>query len=360
MGHPPLCSSRLCSLSVAALLGFCAIAAADEVQVRRRTYANAKIVGMDQGRLRFRSADGALQTAWLDDVDLLAVDRGGLFADFNEAERLFAGGEFEKALNRYRRMLRLTEDFWQDLVPARMLIAADRGGQIDSATDSLVRVERGRWGGPALAMRLLPNNLPNKPNGKAARAIDALDAAIGRDGADAPRVPLLLARYDLLRAVGDERSRTEAERVAAVVIPEAQRCERAFTVVLAALQQTTEHSPQPTVLRDLDQAIGTCPETMLPPFLLLKGSVLSKSAGSREDWIRASWPFLRVGVHFSDHPLAAEGWLGAAKSLERIGRVEQAVELLKECLAVKRGAESVGTEAEAALRRLQSGSTGKD
>lgn len=333
---------------------------ADEIQSRGRTFTNAKIVGMDQGHLRFRSADGSLQTLWVDEIELISVDRGGMFADFNEAERLLAGGEFEKSLNRYRRVLRLTEDFWQDLVPARMLMAADRGGQIDAAADGLVRIVRGRWGGPALAVRLLPNNLPDKPNAKAARALESLDSALGREGKEDLRVPLVLARYELLRAIGDGRSPAEAQRVAATAVPETQRCDRAFRAILDALRQSEQLAPQATALQNLDRAIGTCPETVLPGFLILKGQILSKSARTPDEWIRASWPLLRVGIHFPDHPLAAEGWLGAARSLNQLGRTEQAIDLLKECIAVRRVAEPVRTQAEAMLRELQAGSTGKD
>ena len=93
---------------------------------------------------------------------------------------------------------------------------------------------------------------------------------------------------------------------------------------------------------------------MLPDFLLLKGETLLRTASTRDDLIRAAWPFLRAAIHFRDSPQAPEGLYGAALVLERVGRTDKAVDLLAECLAHKRISEQVRTMAEAARVRMRS------
>ena len=64
---------------------------------------------------------------------------------------------------------------------------------------------------------------------------------------------------------------------------------------------------------------------------------------------------MRVVVHMSDDPRAAQGLYGAALVLERIGRGDKAMALLQECLDHKRISEETRTLASAALTRLRSG-----
>ena len=81
-------------------------ACGDQVVAGGVNYPGAAIVTLEGGRLQFRTAAGKLQAVWVSDVDLLIVDRGGLFADVNQAERHLAGGEPAKAIERYRRALK--------------------------------------------------------------------------------------------------------------------------------------------------------------------------------------------------------------------------------------------------------------
>ena len=327
---------------------------ADQIVVGKANYPGAKIMTLDEGQLRFRTADGELQSVWISDVDLLIVDRGGAFADFNQAERYLAGGEPEKAIARYRRTLRLSETFWSDLILARLLLASDRAGRIDQAALSFVLVVRGESSGPAVAARLIPEAIPAVRNAKAVRAIEHLDAALDQTPRADQRVPLEFFRYELLRRIGDKRAADAAKRVASMVIPEAQRCERVYVIQLAALEQTPPEEIGPDELAGLDRAIRDCPTTLLPSFLLLKGHVLARIATTPEEIVRASWPFMRVVAHMPDDPRAADGLYGAALILGRLGRNDQAVELLNECLTHKHVRDETRQAANAALQRLKS------
>ncbi len=326
---------------------------ADQVMVKGTNFAGAKILGFEQGRLQFRAADGRLQTQWVNEIDLMAVDRGGVFDDFNLAERFLQAGEFDKAAVRYERAFRLSDEFWPDLAAARLVMAYDRIGQLDKATMSFIRVVRGRFAGPATAARLVPQTTPTRRDAKFTRAIEQLDAALGQDPGESLRVLFEVLRYGYLRRAEDERALSAAATVAVVTVPEAVRSERVYALLLAALGDSLQSGVTAERLGYLDRAIRDCPDSSLPSFLLLKGDTLLRTSAAREDVIRASWSFLRVVVHMSDDPRAADGLLGAALAVERLGRGDQAVAFVEECLAHKRISDETRGRAQAMLARLR-------
>ena len=334
-------------------LPFSAPVLADQVVAKGTSYAGAKVLGFDKGRLQFRAADGRVLTQWVNDIDLMVVDRGGVFDDFNLAERFLQAGEFDKAAVRYERALRLCDDFWPDLAAARLVMAYDRTGQLDKAAMNFIRVVRGRFAGPAAAARLVPQTAPAKRDAKFTRAIEQLDAALVQNPGETPRVLFEVLRYEILRRAEDERAVQAVPTIAALSIPEAVRSERVYAGVWAALQETLKEGVGPARLVDLDRAVRDCPDSALPGFLLLKGEALLRTAAAREEIIRASWPFLRVMVHMPDDPRAADGLLGAALAVERLGRTDQAGAFVEECLAHKRLRDETRGEAQAMLTRLR-------
>ena len=93
----------------------------------------------------------------------------------------------------------------------------------------------------------------------------------------------------------------------------------------------------------------------------MKGETLLRTATSRAEIIRAAWAFMRVAIHMPSDPRAAEGLLGAAAAVERIGRKDKAIALLEECLQRKTGlTDQTRREAEAAIIRLRSGGEGTE
>ena len=64
---------------------------------------------------------------------------------------------------------------------------------------------------------------------------------------------------------------------------------------------------------------------------------------------------MRVAIHFPDDAGAADGLYGAARAVERIGRVDKAIELLEECLGHPRLTPQTRRSAETALMRLRGG-----
>ncbi len=324
--------------------------------IRGVNHPSVRILGMEGGQVRYRAETGQQLTVWPDEIDLLIVDRGGAFADFNQAEQFLAGGEPERAIARYRRTLKLAEEFWEDLVAARLVRACEAAGQLDDATTHFIRVLRGGFAGPPAAARMIPQAIPPQRDGRTARALEQLETALSARPAAAQGVLLELARFEIMRRTGDERTANEVPRIVTLAIPAEARSDRAYTILLTAMGAAAQKGATNVSLSALDDAIRHGPESMLAPLLLFKGEALLAAATSREDAMRAAWCFVRVAVHFPDDPRVPEALQGAARAAERYGRTDQAVELWKECRDSPHVTELLRNEAEGERKRL--GGTG--
>ncbi len=320
---------------------------ADQTILNGVTHNNAKIVGLEQGKLQVRLADGRTVSPWIDEVQLIVVDRGGVFDDFNQAEQFLHSGDPLKAIARYERTLRLTQEFWPDLIACRLLAAHDRASQIDRAALYLARIISGEFTGPAPAARLYPKNIPDKRDGRVARAIDTLADEARKLGEDDRRILLNVLRYEILAKTDPNAARPLARSLAESPIPAPARTEHIYGVILRAMQDVFAATPTALTITILDRAIRDCPETSLPGFLVLKGQVLLQSAQSREQIIHAAWSFMRVPIHMPNDDLAPKALLEAARALHKLDKVEQANALLAECynhpkatLEIRREAES--------------------
>ena len=305
----------------------------DQIIVGRVSHSPVTIVRFEGGRLEYQTESGETKTVWLNDVRRLTVDRSGAFMDFNEAERDLSAGDPEQAIVRYRRTLRLSDSFWPELIAARLVQACALADRIDQAALHFVQVARGEHAGPPLAVRLIPHQLPTKRSAKAIRAIEHIESALKQAAAPEERIALTLFRFALLHAIGDKRSLQAARAAATLDISERLRCHRVFTIQLTALERSMIDTVEKEALAALDQAIRDCPKTMLPSFLLLRGESLMRVATTREDYIRAAWPLMRVVAHMPDDPLVPRALLRVAHAVEYIGRRDKAVELLEEGLA---------------------------
>ncbi len=340
-------------LVLAALAVSARAARADQIIAMGTNYPGATIDHLDDGQLVFQTGDGEEVSVWLSDIDRLTVDATGMFADFNQAERYLADKNPAQAIVRYRRTLRRAEGMWVDLITARLVTACDRAGRIDQAVRYLIRVVRGMRVGPALAVRLIPRTVPQERGAKAVQAIDRLDEAIAGTPDPDARIPLQLCLYEIMRHIGHQRTSEVARAAASLVIPEALRCRRVYAILLPALTQRLDAHVDAEALAGLDRAILYSPDDLLPSFLLLKGNALLRSASTRDDRIRAAWPFMRVAIHMPRDPRAAEGLYGAALAVEQIGRKNKAIELLTECLARKHIGDKTRQLAHEALARLR-------
>lgn len=328
---------------------------ADQIVVNGRSIPNAKVLSLVDGRVQFRAADGTVSHAHVDEIDSLLIDRGGAFADINEAERLASKGDVEGALVRYRRAARISESFWGEFVETRILRNCDRPELIDQAALVFAKVVRGKSTGPTAAARLIPSRLPTQRDAKSTAALDALDAALFQDPSEAQRIPLEMFRFALLHALGDARVTAASRQVLRREPSGPSRCDRVHSIVRDALRVSFADDAAPLNFEALDRFIRDCPPKMLADGLLLKGNAMLRTAKSNEELVRASWPFLRVAIQLTDDPRAAEALLGAAECLRRLGRNDKARQLLEECRAHRMAGPEIREKANVALAALQAG-----
>lgn len=346
-----------CVLLLFAEFFLCAPTSADQIVTNNENYRAAKIVGFEGGEVRLRTSDGRLRSEWIDRIRLLLVERGGVFEDFNQAERFFSDGQPARAIVRYRRSLRVVQDFWPDLIAARLLRACEEANQLDTAVLNWIRLLEGDWGGPSAAARLLPKNIGGKRNQRAIKAIEQLDSARARSRHDAQVALIELLRFEILRQVHDDRTASAAHRAASVTLPTESRSPEVYRILLSAMTTSLSAQEQSNIMVALDRAIAHCPDSLLPDFLLLKGQTLKRSANTPQELMRAAWPLLRVPIHFAGDPRAAVGLYEAAGVLDRLGRRKKASELLSECLKHAHVTEATKKLALSAQLRLESNTT---
>jgi tetratricopeptide (TPR) repeat protein len=346
------------ALAVLTLASYDAGAArGDLVVTRQQRFGQVRITGFRDGRLWLELPDGRGESAWIDEIDMILVDRQGAFEDFNEGERYLADGQTEKAAVRYRRGQRGLHDFWIELGQARLTTAYDRAGKIDEAVAAFVQLACG-VNAPATAARLVPKSIPDRRDGKTHRALGELNVALQKDPTEAQRALLMLLRFAILRATGDKDAQAEASRAAQLAVPESIRSVAVYGIVHSALHAALSSSVDRSLMAALDRAIERAPEVLVPDFLILKGHVLLRTARSREDKLRAGWALMRVVAHMPDDPRAAVAAYEAARILEQIGNEAQAVTLLRECIAHAAVDAQTRTEASRLLDRLRSGDRG--
>lgn len=305
---------------------------ADQVIERGRNRVNVDIVGVKGGKLRFTTRSGRLHEVWLDEVSLILVDRGGLFADFNEGERLSAGGEPTRAVARYRRALALAEEFWPELVAARLARACSAAGMLDRAVANWILVVRGKFTGPPAATRMFPTSDAPVAHHVVVRAVELLEGALRSGIPENHRTLLNAALYEVIRPGGGDRMHSMAELVAGQPIDPAIRSPMIYAIQARAMADGLDQPPFSGGSLALEDAIAYSPAETLPAFLLLKGHRLMSQADSPEQIIRATWLYMRVAIHFPDDQRAVDGLYHTAMAMDRMGRPGKAKMLLTESL----------------------------
>ncbi len=336
-----------------------ALARDDQVVIDGRSYLGAQITELKNGRLHFVQATGQQKTPWLADVESLFIDRSGPFVDFNEAEKYLEQGEFDRAIERYRRAALRADEFWPELIEARILTALHRAGRLRDGVRAYLRVVSGLTTGPAVAARMMPEVATKGWNREVSQALVELDEAIMKTSAADRKAMLLLLRYDMRRRLGEAPKPGAASAVGRLAIPVHARTQRVYEIKLDAMTHALKQEPQPRMTEAIDEAIRTCPKKILPKFLLFKGKALLGVASNRDDLIRASWPLFRVVVHMAGTVEAAEGLYQAAVVMEKLNRPNKAIAMLEECLEHPRADESTKENARAALERLRASAKGR-
>jgi len=340
------------ALASALLLPVAQPARADQLDLAGRKLTRGRILGIEQGELRFRLEDSNILAAKFTEIERLHVDPVGDFADLNAAEQFVAENEPGKAIARYERQLRTADAFWRDLLHLRLMRACDRAGQIDKAVTYFLRIMEDDHTGPAVAAQVMPFNLPAAASPVTRKAVEQLDRfAAGRDATDKRALATLLL-FDVLRAVKEDRARALAPQIAELMMSPAIRTPRTGAIQLTAFRDILSGEPPPAAMKWLERAIGGGDASVLPDLLLLKGEALLRRATTNEDRLRAGWTFMRVAIHFSGDPRAAEGLIRAAEVHASVARKDRAKALLEEAIKHPEATPESRRKAEDAMRNL--------
>ncbi len=334
----------------------CSSGRADQVVLENANYIGAEIVDFKEGSVRFREATGGYRKIPVTEIKSIIVDRARGFDDFNHAERFLLQGDSVKAVVRYKRSMRMAKGFWKPLIAVRLIIACDRAGRTDAAAAALIEIVKDPASQPAAGL-LIPRNIPKLANSRFAEAVRLLSVAMRDSPAPTQNMPLAMYRYELFRRTGDRRETESAIEISSREIPTYLRTDRIYSIVLAALMKRRSAGTESELIPDISRAIRDCPMNKLPDFLLLKGRVLLATAETRDELIRASWPFLRVAIHSSKDSRAAIGLQGAAEVLEQMEEYAKAKALLNECLNHEKVNSETATTARASLDRLKNRNT---
>lgn len=315
---------------LAGCLAVCAIARGDEVHTAGPKYHGVRITGFENGFVKLIERGEMLVP--IEAITYLAVDGGGRFGDMNEAERLTISGKLAQAIPRYQRSLRVLSGFWKELVLARLVQRTDAASQLDRAVTYLMRLGASSDSGVAAAARVLPANLPTGRTGASSRALGSLSSAITNRREGPLRSVLMALRYRLSESVGDAQAGPRALELSRLRLDASVGSPAMYEAKLEALDRLLRDAAAEDALIGADMILGSCDESLLPAALLRKGQAQVALAARPEEYVRASWPFLRVCVHFPQSSEAVPAWRGAADALRRAGEIDDARRALRVCL----------------------------
>ncbi len=307
-------------------------AIADEIITPDRSIQRIQIVGLSAGDLVYRDENGLESSFPLAGATRIIVHSVADLRDFSQAEEYLAGGQPEEAIVRYQRALRLARGFWVPIVHLRMLQASDGTDRFDRTLAQFLWLLRSPLAGPGVASRVLPRGLPVSDGEAARSALKRIVAAGPESNSDDSDDLLILLRFAVLDSIADGSADAVAVDVASRPLGQSIASVRAYEIKLAALGRARRAGHHEIVLRGLDRAIELCPTELLPDLLIAKGELLLETASDRGELLLAASTLMRVPIHFAKHCLAGRGLRLTGQIHDRLGRPEQAVALLEECL----------------------------
>jgi TolA-binding protein len=330
-------------------------AGADEVNIgglpRRGT-----VTGADEFSVTLRIRGGRQVSSNVSEVRQITIANRSAF---NKAEKLYADGEYAKAINAYKQAARQARRDWLErLIRYRKYLALDRSGQINDAVEEWLGLveehEKHRE-----VLKAHPTKLAAKGSDDNAKAIRLLEAKLQREKsgafADAIKQLLLklykrqgrtddaakLAGKTLTEGNGDEgdQDRDEGEddngstvsatdgnaakvlRAASVVIEQAADPDAELT----AAQRVTKAR---TALNSLQSRAKGFTTGDLPEALLWMGkaqlAIAENSDDAREELLRAGLNFMRVVTFFAASTDAPEALFLAGKVNQKLGNTAAA------------------------------------
>jgi hypothetical protein len=303
-------------------------ARADEILIGTEKRQQVEVVGFSAGLVEFRSAHRFPDELPISQIDYLFIDSVPAMQDFNEAEEYLLKQQPRQAVTRYTRALRSAGGFWQRLVRARLLMAADRAELLEKAVLAFLDLVRHDL---AAAADLIPQSLPRQRSDAVQRTLRRIERAVHDQVESDARTAVELLSYALLRSLADPAADPLASKLAFRPLPARLRTQRAYAIKIDAIERILQTGQDAEAARAAEACVAQVPEAQLPRVLLLAARAQLAAASTEREWLAAATMAMRVVVHFPESGEAAAGLLLAAAAHEKLGHSADAVRLVREC-----------------------------
>ena len=307
---------------------------ADQVRIGNLTYYEAKVLGADTGLLRFRTSAGNEVEKPVAEVNGVSIEAA---AEFNQAERFAAKGQYVEAAALYRRVLAESTGPTAEVARYRLVVALKHAGPVDKAT-ALWLALAAEPGAAARLQPLRPDEFAAPGSQANAKAIILLESARAkREISDHYRAAvgeLLLAMYDHegrkeeSAALAREMTGYSSARQSTEGRPAPDQSEARFRALAALIDLGQSREVLAEVQGGLDQ--GTYRTGQLPWAFLLLGKARQEMADElsgdekRGILILAGLDLMRVVTFFPASPPASEALLAAGEVNASLGNADAA------------------------------------
>jgi tetratricopeptide (TPR) repeat protein len=329
-------------------------ARADEFLRAGESIRRVQITGFSRGLVEYRLPSGANEKAPLLELEKFSIDSVTGLADFNSAEEFLSKNQPRQSVERYERAARSAQDFWVDLVQARLCQAADRAALSEKAIRAFLALAEHD---PAAAAPLLPSALPTQSDPATQRALKRLDETASWPAGPSRALARML-HFEVLRRLNDPSAAEIAGEIARLEIPAELMSQRAAAVKDLALGTLLAAGRNDEVIRGVELMLTTAPPEFVPQWLLMEARALLASAHDNDGYLAAALPAMRVAIMHADTAASGDALLLAAEAHRRSGRQDDAARLLRECLRRTSVTEETKQKARDGLAQLGSPSTG--
>lgn len=336
------------ALVLAAWVGMAMLARADEVRRvdGHRPYVGVEIVGFEDGELAFRvNTHGNVVKKPLTEIAAISVDNQ---AAFNQAERLFDKREYAKCIQPFERARRQARHQWLvDLIDVRLLTAYDETGRFDRAVRTFLELLPRA---PAEALFRRPVNIPKAGSDYNRIAFGLISQAEKRIDDPGLLRHVRLLKLDVLWAEKSPAARELAAELDGVA--PASQPSRQLVSQVERLSRLVEMGRYERALPLIEGAMARAPEDGLDVLLMLQAKCELATAQSDEQLRQAALTAMRVVIHYDRSQSLAEALFVAAKAHERLGLVDRAIALYRECSDRADAAGVLKAQADEAMHRL--------
>jgi len=304
----------------------CGAVRADSIRLRSGEtgsidYAGAKIVGIEQGQLLYRTRDGRDNTRELDKVERIDVDGEPALA---EAESAFSTDAFDKAVDGYQKVIRSTNKPWLAYWSSRRLqVAAEKTGRFDAAASAYIA--RVQFEDP----NTIPKPaLPSEQSTYLNSATKDVMTAIGNPKLNDPqRIALLSFLIDLQRARRDTKAADEAANRLDELLAKDPSNPNASRAIAKRKLQSAQAAMDKKDFRGAINEIESSRAQFTDPvqqadalYLLAEARFQLAAAGKQPQPLKdAALAFARVVAHFKDAPDRPH----VTAALMRLGQIEE-------------------------------------